>query len=708
MISRAQLLLTWLCLFLVTAVSPLLARTAQEAIADGLRNHLESIDLREFNIPYDQAAINQLFLDVINDHPDIFSVAKRTLFTISGSKVVSFNPEYILSQEQVQQIKPLFDERVEAIYQQLTKDDPDDLAYALRLYDLLVYHIAYTYDYQFSTPEGFPEGVGKLVYTSAGALVYGQAVCEGYSRAYKLFMDKRGIPCHILTSTAINHAWNAVQLDGKWYHVDVTWGDPKCNGHYDFSQNPPVAIQHQEDFPGRIDHSFFLLSDEAALNYPKSDRRHHDWTPELSSFGLPGENYEKAFWLKENGNSLRELVVDHQAAYYCELEIPGDTTSVPVLRRSDWSGGEVVTTDLCYLPGKWLKKVANPELGSYKFISSGILLFDQLIIFHDQRTIYGYDLTDGEFIEIATCGDAGTQFYIQTLWQTWDGKLLVHLSYDSNHVGEVIEVPELNAVHEQITAMTQSGYQMASQTPQAAQTLVADGQPLQAYFGSWLQTFYVTAEIPENQAMTFAVPATCEADADAELTLEVFDAADSEFTHPLAFVNGKLAEGLQLRYLPPGYASQQLVVRLTVTGQDGIIQVPLSAASEILREYLTFKPAPQASRSQWHLVGIPDNVTILEQPNPMPANLYTYDPMLALWGVPEAIEAGHAYWIKGEDASVTLFCSHDPTVCLFPSGWNLAAWTDDLAAQSFLWNGNTFILSEDVPAYGTPVLIYKP
>ena len=28
------------------------------------------------------------------------------------------------------------------------------------------------------------------------------------------------------TADEIDHAWNLVELDGKWYHLDATWDDP--------------------------------------------------------------------------------------------------------------------------------------------------------------------------------------------------------------------------------------------------------------------------------------------------------------------------------------------------------------------------------------------------------------------------------------------------------------------------------------------------
>ena len=78
--------------------------------------------------------------------------------------------------------------------------------------------------------------VGTTVYSSGsanaydatGVLVDHTAVRDGYSKAFQLFMDALGIPCVRLTGSAsgVSHAWNAVLLNGCWYHVDTTWDDP--------------------------------------------------------------------------------------------------------------------------------------------------------------------------------------------------------------------------------------------------------------------------------------------------------------------------------------------------------------------------------------------------------------------------------------------------------------------------------------------------
>ncbi len=61
------------------------------------------------------------------------------------------------------------------------------------------------------------------------AMTQHQATCAGYARAFQYLMLKLNIPCTLILGTGSggeSHGWNAVQCDGEWYQVDVTWGDP--------------------------------------------------------------------------------------------------------------------------------------------------------------------------------------------------------------------------------------------------------------------------------------------------------------------------------------------------------------------------------------------------------------------------------------------------------------------------------------------------
>ena len=76
------------------------------------------------------------------------------------------------------------------------------------------------------------ENIGH-VRTVYGALVKGESLCEGYSRAMKAVLDRLGISCVLvqggfqMTSDCVEpHMWNYVQIDGEWYGVDATIDDP--------------------------------------------------------------------------------------------------------------------------------------------------------------------------------------------------------------------------------------------------------------------------------------------------------------------------------------------------------------------------------------------------------------------------------------------------------------------------------------------------
>lgn len=57
-----------------------------------------------------------------------------------------------------------------------------------------------------------------------GPLIEGYGLCGGYTDSMAIFLDYYDIPNYKVISE--NHIWNAVYLDGKWYHLDLTWDDP--------------------------------------------------------------------------------------------------------------------------------------------------------------------------------------------------------------------------------------------------------------------------------------------------------------------------------------------------------------------------------------------------------------------------------------------------------------------------------------------------
>lgn len=93
--------------------------------------------------------------------------------------------------------------------------------------------IKYIHDYLIDNTE-YDRTVSKRnIYNATGPLLDKTAVCEGYAKAFKFLMDGVKIPTIVVAGKGYDdagrverHAWNYVNLNNKWYLVDVTWDDP--------------------------------------------------------------------------------------------------------------------------------------------------------------------------------------------------------------------------------------------------------------------------------------------------------------------------------------------------------------------------------------------------------------------------------------------------------------------------------------------------
>ena len=81
-------------------------------------------------------------------------------------------------------------------------------------------------------------------------------ICVGNATTIKLFFDVLGIDSKIIHSTENGeHAWNVVKIDGKWYHLDVTFDGGDEAPDYAYFNVPDTAKDdgsypwNKEDFP---------------------------------------------------------------------------------------------------------------------------------------------------------------------------------------------------------------------------------------------------------------------------------------------------------------------------------------------------------------------------------------------------------------------------------------------------------------------------
>ncbi len=121
---------------------------------------------------------------------------------------------YGRTEKESAEIKTSFDAAAEKIISKAMEKD-DEFERVRVLHDELINMTKYT-------------GTGGAYISEAdGPLVYGKALCEGYSKAFMYLCQSVGVPCICICGLANgDHMWNMVYIDGDWYHVDVTFDDP--------------------------------------------------------------------------------------------------------------------------------------------------------------------------------------------------------------------------------------------------------------------------------------------------------------------------------------------------------------------------------------------------------------------------------------------------------------------------------------------------
>lgn len=85
------------------------------------------------------------------------------------------------------------------------------------IYNYLIRNVKYVSDAELADESNV------IKYSSYAALVQHNAVCQGFAGAFYRLCLESDIDSRIVSSEAMNHAWNIVELDGSYYHLDATW-----------------------------------------------------------------------------------------------------------------------------------------------------------------------------------------------------------------------------------------------------------------------------------------------------------------------------------------------------------------------------------------------------------------------------------------------------------------------------------------------------
>ena len=108
------------------------------------------------------------------------------------------------------------DAEVSRLLEELALEEKDDKGKVDAIYDYLCRTV--TYDYANLNDQSY-----VLKYTAYAALLDHTAVCQGYAAAFYRLCLETGVDARVISSRAMNHAWNIVQLGRFYFCVDATW-----------------------------------------------------------------------------------------------------------------------------------------------------------------------------------------------------------------------------------------------------------------------------------------------------------------------------------------------------------------------------------------------------------------------------------------------------------------------------------------------------
>lgn len=128
----------------------------------------------------------------------------------------------------------------------------------------------------------------KGCHSTAEIVLEGKGVCSAYTSAAQLLLHMVRIDClRVYSIPAENHVWNLVEINGDWYHMDVTWDDPLSN-----------TDQHMFEY-------FLRTDEEIAVDHTVKSPHLYERTPKQNAWHFHIRNDVKRSWVKgRTGYSL--------------------------------------------------------------------------------------------------------------------------------------------------------------------------------------------------------------------------------------------------------------------------------------------------------------------------------------------------------------------------------------------------------------------
>ena len=380
--------------------------TYKERIYTAISNMETLIDLRDYKVKVDDAFTYLEYL--FYQQPELYywDILIEECTQNSNGELVKLAFTYDRTKEQMLIERMFIENQTNKVIEKIDKNW-SDTEKALYIHDWLSVNFMYDYDL-FEEPGTENHDILNFLKDKRG-------VCESYANTYMYILRRIGINSYLVVSEEDNHGWNVVQIDGKWYHVDVTNDDPILS----VEGQPP----YHYDYVGEVKHKKFLLSDSEII---EDDSHDNFFVPGVE--GIVCESY--------TGNDswrTATTAVHKIGEYWYYLDNSKDAGGL--MRTKDFENTErIMEIGYYYEPWGfycWFRDDGTIQ-GNYY---AGLFEYNGHLFFNTEKEIYVYDSHHNIFKTVPIDRPQGKYYYGLNM----DGKNITYLASADDLLHNVVE-----------------------------------------------------------------------------------------------------------------------------------------------------------------------------------------------------------------------------------------------------------------------------
>lgn len=276
-----------------------------ESIANAVKNFQSEFPIRDYVADNKENFAQEVSVAIaafINDHPEVFYIESQySTYTLSGFDGDIGYIKLNYTESTLEDVNSKIEIIKQKIQEYITgTENLSDYEKELYIHDKLAQSVTY------SDLEDLP----RAYHTAEGPFLENIGVCDGFTKTLQILYDQLGIDSIIVLGVLDDnpHAWNLVNIEDDWYHVDLT------------------SSRSIVEETGIITHAYFNLSDERMKKIATFDNP--ELLPKADSLDYNYYIYNDyvVYSTDDMSGKLNEIYQDFKDKNYIEFYLEGNVS----------------------------------------------------------------------------------------------------------------------------------------------------------------------------------------------------------------------------------------------------------------------------------------------------------------------------------------------------------------------------------------------